>query len=336
MCSAYLQKGSLDGRHVARVAWETVTTPKAEGGLGLKNILVWNKSCMFKLLWMLFFKTDSVWVAWIQDNVIKRQVLLGNEGETDSHLAFQKVTPGNGYSISFWHSPWLPFGPLIHHIGSLEPRQSGISLSSTLSTLWNRQFLDPLTSSVLGRRSKFMSISHLSPYRTPLITQSGTLLEQVEITTTSSLLAKSMTQSRPKVMWNKAMWFSKGIPKHKTLNWLFLLDRCPTRDRLISWGLATDPSCLLCNNHQESRNHLFFGCTFTRNIWRPLLSRLGLTASDSWDDMTPLTPSSTLLEQSITFSWFALLGSQLSMKLGENGIIVFIADLLERLIWSFL
>lgn len=42
MCSAFLWKGNLEGRHVAKVAWETVTTPKEEGGLGVKNLLVWN------------------------------------------------------------------------------------------------------------------------------------------------------------------------------------------------------------------------------------------------------------------------------------------------------
>ncbi|KAL0816972.1 hypothetical protein Bca101_073416 [Brassica carinata] len=72
-----------------------------------------------------------------------------------------------------------------------------------------------------------------------------------------SKIYDSIRDSRPKVFWNKAVWFSKGIPKHKTLTWLFLLNRCPTRDRLLSWGLQTDPSCLLCNNHPESRNHIF-------------------------------------------------------------------------------
>ncbi|CAN8272606.1 unnamed protein product [Cochlearia groenlandica] len=36
---------SREGRNNVRVAWETVTAPKSEGGLGLKDLLSWNKAC---------------------------------------------------------------------------------------------------------------------------------------------------------------------------------------------------------------------------------------------------------------------------------------------------
>lgn len=60
MCAAFLWKGNLDGKYTARVAWDSVTTPKAEGGLGIRSIASWNRTCTLKLLWMLFFKTESV------------------------------------------------------------------------------------------------------------------------------------------------------------------------------------------------------------------------------------------------------------------------------------
>lgn len=42
------------------VAWDEVCAPKKEGGLGIKNIYVWNKACMVKHLRDLARKTDSV------------------------------------------------------------------------------------------------------------------------------------------------------------------------------------------------------------------------------------------------------------------------------------
>ncbi|CDY37116.1 BnaC06g03830D [Brassica napus] len=66
---------------------------------------------------------------------------------------------------------------------------------------------------------------------------------------------------------------------------MFVLNRCPTRDRLLSWGLQTDPLCLLCNLLPESRNHLFFCCSFSSGIWRNLASKLRFAiTSDDWDD----------------------------------------------------
>ncbi|WZZ71226.1 hypothetical protein YC2023_082596 [Brassica napus] len=75
-----------------------------------------------------------------------------------------------------------------------------------------------------------------------------------------------------------SFWYTKGIPKHKTLTWL-----SNSRPFTLSWGISTDPTCLLCNNHLEFRGHIFF----TRSVWRPLSSKLGLNLpSDSWDDTT--------------------------------------------------
>lgn len=91
MCSAYLWKGTLEGRHTARVAWETLTTPKEEGGLGLKNLELWNRTCSVKLLWLLIFRTESIWVAWIHHNVIK-ETNIWDIKEKQSHTwVFKKL-----------------------------------------------------------------------------------------------------------------------------------------------------------------------------------------------------------------------------------------------------
>uniref|UniRef100_A0A0D3E0X7 Reverse transcriptase zinc-binding domain-containing protein n=1 Tax=Brassica oleracea var. oleracea TaxID=109376 RepID=A0A0D3E0X7_BRAOL len=89
---------------------------------------------------------------------------------------------------------------------------------------------------------------------------------------------------QPLVPWAKLVWFSYGIPRHRFLTWLVLLDRCPTRDRLIRWGLNVAPNCLLCNTGQESRNHLFFECPYSTTIWSWIANRCDLHLSTSWDD----------------------------------------------------
>ncbi|KAF3537967.1 hypothetical protein F2Q69_00020779 [Brassica cretica] len=39
--------------------------------------------------------------------------------------------------------------------------------------------------------------------------------------------------------WDQIVWIAGGIPKQSFLCWLFVLNRCPTRDRLLRWGLQT-------------------------------------------------------------------------------------------------
>lgn len=52
------------------VAWEDVTKEKKHGGLGIKDLLVWNKACILKLIWLLFFQGGSVWIAWFKTIVL--------------------------------------------------------------------------------------------------------------------------------------------------------------------------------------------------------------------------------------------------------------------------
>lgn len=81
------------------------------------------------------------------------------------------------------------------------------------------------------------------------------------------------------------MWFSRGIPKHRFLTWLMVLNRSPTRDRLIHWGLQTDGSCLLCNSTLETRSHLYFECNYSSDVWSSVSDRCSFTSSRSWDSM---------------------------------------------------
>ena len=92
-----------------------------------------------------------------------------------------------------------------------------------------------------------------------------------------------LTHHNPLVPWFSIVWLRQGTPKHSFLSWLLLLNRCPTRDRLLSWGLATDPSCLLCNNAPESRDHLFFTCSYSWHIWSTIARRSRFSPSASWD-----------------------------------------------------
>lgn len=39
--------------------------PKESGGLGLRNLHMWNKALLCKLLWNIHIKKDSLWIKWV-------------------------------------------------------------------------------------------------------------------------------------------------------------------------------------------------------------------------------------------------------------------------------
>lgn len=85
------------------------------------------------------------------------------------------------------------------------------------------------------------------------------------------------------VSWLYSVWNKGGIPRHNFLAWLFVLNRCPTKDRILGWGLQTSLTCVPCNYFPESRNHLFFDCHYAWSIWGTLASRCGVQPERSWD-----------------------------------------------------
>ncbi|KAL0741363.1 hypothetical protein Bca4012_082876 [Brassica carinata] len=99
----------------------------------------------------------------------------------------------------------------------------------------------------------------------------------------TTVVYKEIKHHNPIVNWSKIVWIPSGIPKHSFLTRLLILDRCPTRDRLLRWGLPADPSCILCNSAPESRDHLFFSCSYSWTVWSRIAVRLQLLPHHSWD-----------------------------------------------------
>lgn len=51
-------------------------------------------------------------------------------------------------------------------------------------------------------------------------------------------------------------------------------DCLSTRDITLKWNPQADNQCLLCKTAMESRDHLYFICTYTEPVWEGLLGTL--------------------------------------------------------------
>lgn len=48
--------------------------------------------------------------------------------------------------------------------------------------------------------------------------------------------------------------------------WVVILHRLATRDRLVLWGITNYSSCVLFHGAVESHDHLFYGCMFAEYV----------------------------------------------------------------------
>ena len=66
------------------------------------------------------------------------------------------------------------------------------------------------------------------------------------------------------------LWKSKVTMKIKVFGWLLLSDRLNTRNMLKRrhYNIGNDYTCPLCeSNVEETLEHLFFGCAFSKDCW---------------------------------------------------------------------
>ena len=82
-------------------------------------------------------------------------------------------------------------------------------------------------------------------------------------------------------------WLSESAPPRcKFFIWLASLNQCWTTDRLARRGLDHPDHCPLCDQEDETIQHILTSCVFAREIWFRVLSLVGLQQlTPSQDDL---------------------------------------------------
>ncbi|XP_009128591.1 uncharacterized protein LOC103853431 [Brassica rapa] len=188
---------------------------------------------------------------------------------------------GNGARTRFWSDNWSPFGNLTDYLSATKHSHLGIPWKASLASrhINGSWALPPARSENQVNVATYLTTIELldqDDYYEWSVSNNATLRYS------TSEVYKEIRGSYSTVPWYTAVWIKRGIPRHSFLAWLFVLNRCPTRDRLQSWGLQTPTNCLLCNSANESRDHLLFDCPFSFGVWTAIASRCSMTAVYDW------------------------------------------------------
>ncbi|XP_047319855.1 uncharacterized protein LOC124923900 [Impatiens glandulifera] len=76
--------------------------------------------------------------------------------------------------------------------------------------------------------------------------------------------------------WAPLVWSTRIIPRHQFILWLTFWERLRTRDRINKYMNVLNTSCPLCNENEETMNHLFGSCNITLELWDRLAKSLKL------------------------------------------------------------
>lgn len=150
------------------------------------------------------------------------------------------------YDISSWHqNKWLGWKPL--------------PLPNNLKNMWVDLKISVIGSAPLNRMAedKYVWYPNGGSY---------TVKEGYKI-----LQNASATNNWP---LHKVAWNPECLPKVKFFNWTLLKSKILTVENLRKKGILGPSICCLCRVAEESSNHLFLECSFTRKCWKLITSPL--------------------------------------------------------------
>ncbi|PWA63876.1 reverse transcriptase zinc-binding domain-containing protein [Artemisia annua] len=90
-------------------------------------------------------------------------------------------------------------------------------------------------------------------------------------------------ERQPEVKWKKLVWYTQCIPSHSFVLWMVILGRLQTQDRIFQWNNDLNIRCSLCNECMDSRDHLFFQCSYVKSVWELIKPKSYVQSlSQSW------------------------------------------------------
>ncbi|GAV92590.1 zf-RVT domain-containing protein, partial [Cephalotus follicularis] len=252
-CSAFLLPGNvikecvrmlrtfLWGKNKGKVKWGDVCKPLNEGGLGVKDLRIWNKALLLK---------GSLSWSWRQ---ILRLRLLAKE-----HILY---VCGNGENFSLWYDPWLQ-GESVHALyGHRVIYDSGISCQARVKeVIWQGAWCWPMVSADLLDIQRRVQLIPLS------VDQDKIYWGSKGQTFTTANAWQAIRTSSSVVSWHEVVWHPMRIPKHAFCLWLTLRGAHKTKDKLVATGLLQSDLCSFNCGDRESLDHLFFQCPFSASI----------------------------------------------------------------------
>ncbi|KAJ0621814.1 putative RNA-directed DNA polymerase [Helianthus annuus] len=287
----FLWAGASNSKKIPWVAWDRVSSPKAEGGLGISKLKDVNDALLAKWIWRYRVEEDNLWKRVIDSchngnrgwsflpskknlsgcwNAIVRTEKnrkIGGKSISD----FIKGIVGNGTDIRFWLDPWLMDVPLKAQwpqLFSLE-RDKKCTVADRCNSSppggwsWVRQPTSPEEIAEwidCQNRVASVTFSAAKDRWKWIGNDSGSF----SVGSIKTWMNKEYDNSG-----NFCMKWCKWVPsKCNILMWRAEFDRIPTKAALIKRGVSLESdACPMCNYGSESAEHLFTACEVSYRVW---------------------------------------------------------------------
>jgi hypothetical protein len=270
------------------VPWNTLCKSKKAGGLGLRDLGMFNEALLAKQVWRLMHNTSSLFYRVFKPKYFPRCSILEAKPSCRGSLAWKSILGatqlidkgliwrvGSGSKIRIWEDKWLP---IRDHNAILSPRppQSPVTYVRQLidehSNTWKEgvvksSFMPHEAEAILG-----IPLSSKHPSDTAV--WGGTKNGVYSVRSGYHTLLNESYRDNPgpsdtsfeAQVWN-SIWGLKIPAKIRHFLWRACHESLPTRINLHHRHVIQDPSCGNCNDMNETVIHALWQCNILEEIW---------------------------------------------------------------------
>ncbi|CAJ2645290.1 unnamed protein product [Trifolium pratense] len=310
----FLWGGGLEDKKLCWVKWEQICMPRDQGGLGVKNLELFNLALLSKWKWRCVNESDAVWTDVLRfryghlpskflneelyscgakDSIWWRDLV--NVGDSFLPGWFKSNVScivGNGKNINFWKNKWFgnnSFSELFPTLFSKDACSEAMIAdrlnNSTDEITWSWDWRVPLS---LQEEQELFSLKELLRGFSlkPDCCDKWRWMSESDGLFTVKSCYKMLLQddncdaiSAESLVAIRKLWKNDLPSKVGVFGWRLLLEKLPTRVALAHRGIILsggDLKCVLCSSMLEDLSHLFFNCIHVSNIWKKIYAWLGL------------------------------------------------------------
>lgn len=197
----------------------------------------------------------------------------------DASRRFHRLEVKNGESTSFWYDHWCNMGRLRDLLGARGYIDMGIPESSTVAEALQKH---------RRRRHRIVILNKVEEEIERLKSESIQAEDIVVWRNKAESYRPTFSSNNTWIMirkeyilqdWSKCVWFKHATPKYSFHIWTAMLDIFSTCDRMLKWNPAINPV----------RNHMFFSCAYTSQVWQKLMrGLLCVRYTERWGDIVEL------------------------------------------------
>jgi hypothetical protein len=275
------------------LSWEKLTRSKKKGGLGFRDLHLFNLAMLSRQAWRLLINPDTLCGQVLKAKYFPNSDILHCVPRVGISYTWRSILKGvellkegliwrigNGEKVKIWEDPWLPKGStrkpitprrscLLTRVDELiDPSTGGWDEQLILDNFWLEDATEILRIPVDVHTEDWPAwyfdakglFSVKSAYKVAVARRDAVTCHDASTSGTAG-------GGEGDCKWHK-IWHLKVPNKVQMFIWRLAHNSLPVRKNVANRGIELDTKCPVCRRMDEDCGHLFFKCKFAKLCWR--------------------------------------------------------------------